>query len=120
MGIRSELEVFVVRRLVPFMVVLGVCFYLCWQAFEGLGFTVEWKSFGFAMGVAALTGFIWFMASRWWSAMVRPYKPQSTSANTRETPNQIGCAGVVAALKLLMLLVVIIAVMVWMLVGFGR
>lgn len=88
------------RRLIPFTTVLGVCTYFAWQISELLGFILDVTSFTIGIVVAAFTGFIWFLLSDWWSTATRPYRPQTVTLPTAETPNQIGCAALWARAQL--------------------
>jgi len=100
-------------RLIPFGVILGIFTYLAWKACEQLGYVLDRMSFTVGIMVAALTGFIWFLLSDWWSIATRPYRPQAVTSRTAETPSQIGCAAFWAAVRLLFVVVAVIALLIW-------
>jgi len=107
------------RRFVPFVVILGIITYLAWWACEQLRFTLDGASFAVGIGVAALTGSAWFMVDGWWSTATRPYRPQTVTLPTRETPSQIGCASFWATVRLFVFAVVAIVLIIWIVHSIG-
>jgi hypothetical protein len=101
------------RRLVPFVVILGIITYLAWWACKQLRFTLDRASFVVGIGVAALTGLAWFTVDGWWSTATRPYRPQTVTLTTKETPSQIGCASFWATVRLFVFAVVVIFLIIW-------
>jgi hypothetical protein len=101
------------RRLIPFVVIASICGYLGWWISEQLGYALDGTSFTVGIAVAAVTGFLWFLVSDWWSTATRPWRPQAVTLPTRETPSQIGCAALCAMMWLVFFAVGVIAVIVW-------
>ena len=87
-------------RLIGFTVICGIYTYLAWRISRWLGYAFDEVSFGAAIAVAALTGFTWFLVSDWWSAMTKPFHPQTVKMETKDTPFQIGCNALWAIVQL--------------------
>ena len=107
------------RRFVPFAVIFGIFIYLAWWASEQLGYALDGTSFWVGIFVAAVTGFFWFLVSDWWSTATRPYRPQTVTLTTRETPSHIGCASFWATVRLFVFAVVVIVVIIWIVRSIG-
>ena len=107
------------RRFVPFAVIFGIYIYLASWASEQLGYTVDWLWFGVGLLVGALTGGTWFLVDGWWSTATRPYRPQTVTLTTRETPSQIGCASFWATVRLFVFAIVVIFLIIWIVHSIG-
>jgi ABC-type Fe3+ transport system permease subunit len=101
-----------VKRLIPFAVILGIYTYLARWIYERLGYTLDRTSFTVGITVAAFTGLTWFLVSDWWSAITRPYRPQTVKSDTRETPIQIGWAALWAIVKLFCFIAAVIVLII--------
>jgi hypothetical protein len=100
------------KRLIPFVVIIGSCTYLAWRIFERVGYALDVTSFMVGITLAAVIGFAWFQVGEWWSTMTRPYRPQTVKTDTKETPIQIIIGALLATVKLFLFIVLAIVLII--------
>ncbi len=76
-------------RSLLFSLIFGASFGLIYLAAERLRLALDYVSLGAGLLIAAITGWTWFMVNNWWSVVTRPYKKQTITLETKETPAQI-------------------------------
>lgn len=92
-------------RLILLGLSFGVVYLLTQRFLDGLRIGIDSLSFWIGVLVSALTGFISFLLNHWWNTATKPYRPQTVTQDTQESPNQV----TMAALRALLLLIMLIA-----------
>ena len=100
-------------RLFALLLIIGFYFYLALQLTAMVGYDLDRTTLVIASVIGILTAFTWVLVDGWWSAIVKPYSPQKVMTETKETPNQIGCAAASGLVQLLLFIAAMIGLLFW-------